>query len=191
MNITFTGKIPIAVCQVQKRSTKENIPVTFFEYDCKDIEDAFEVENSTPLFNYTDTIAQYMRNKIKQIKNNEEPSDERFFGLSSNDGKLIGIAQTSKTKRNLHLDFIETDFTNYKNTGRNLIALICKYCIKDKKDKNLVVDYYAQGTHDFYSKKCGFEPCKKPRKLKIGKKGMKKLIEKAQAKSNAPFQDKK
>ena len=50
MTITFTGKIPIAKCQIKNRLTQKRVPATFFEYDCRDIEDSIEVKTAKRMY---------------------------------------------------------------------------------------------------------------------------------------------
>ena len=57
MTITFTGKIPIAKCQIKNRLTQKRVPATFFEYDCRDIEDSIEVKNARRMHSFKDTIS--------------------------------------------------------------------------------------------------------------------------------------
>lgn len=187
MNINFTGRIPIAKCQIKDRISGEQTPVTFFEYDCKDIEDSIEVKTARRMHSFKDSISRYMAIKTKQIQNREKPNGERFFGLASKNGEIIGLAQTKNDNKGVHIDFIETDFSNYKHAGQNLLALIGKYGIED--EKRLIIDCYTDGAFGFYTKKCDFKPFDRGRKLALGPKGIRKLIQKAQTKSKASFKE--
>ena len=79
MNISFTGKIPIAKCQIKDRTTQKRVSATFFEYDCKDIEDSIEVEAARRIHSFKDSISKYMAIKTEQIQNKEVPNNERFL----------------------------------------------------------------------------------------------------------------
>ena len=57
MNISFTGKIPIAKCQIKDRTTQKRVSATFFEYDCKDIEDSIEVKTARRIHSFKDSIS--------------------------------------------------------------------------------------------------------------------------------------
>lgn len=187
MNINFTGRIPIAKCQIKDRISGEQTPVTFFEYDCKDIEDSIEVKTARRIHSFKDTIAKYMAIKTEQIQNREKPNKERFFGLASKNSEIIGLAQTKADGKGVHIDFIETDFCRYKHVGRNMLALIGKYGIED--EKRLIIDCYTDGAYEFYTEKCKFKPFGRGRKLALGPKGIRKLIQSAQTKSKASFRD--
>lgn len=187
MNINFTGKIPIAKCQIKDRLTGEKVSATFFEYDCRDIEDSIEVKTARRMHSFNDSISKYMAIKTQQIQNREKPIGERFFGLASKKGEIIGLVQTKNDSKGVHIDFIETDYTHYKHAGQNLLALVGKYGLED--ERRLIIDCYTDGAYDFYAKKCDFKPFDKGRKLALGTKGIKKLIQRAQTKSKASFKD--
>ena len=150
MNISFTGKIPIAKCQIKDRTTQKRVSATFFEYDCKDIEDSIEVEAARRIHSFKDSISKYMAIKTEQIQNKEVPNNERFFGLASKNGEIIGLVQTKNDNKGVHIDFIETDFTHYKHIGQNMLALVGKYGTED--EKRLIIDCYTDGAFGFYTK---------------------------------------
>ena len=189
MNITFTGKIPIAKCQIKDRTTKESVPATFFEYDCRDIEDSIEVKNAKRIHSFKDSIAKYMQIKTKQIKGRATPDKERFFGLTTSNGEIIGIAQTKSDAQGIHINYIETDFNHYKHAGQNMLAMIGKFNMKGSIEKRLIIDCYTENAYDFYTKKCDFKPYEKGRKLALGPKGIRKLIQRAQTKSGSNFKE--
>ena len=187
MNISFTGKIPIAKCQIKDRTTQKRVSATFFEYDCKDIEESIEVKTARRKHSFKDYISKYMAIKTEQNQNKEVPNNERFFGLASKNGEIIGLVQTKNDNKGVHIDFIETDFTHYKHIGQNMLALVGKYGIED--EKRLIIDCYTDGAFGFYTKKCDFKPYDKGRKLTLGPKGIRKLIQRAQTKSKSSFKE--
>lgn len=189
MTITFTGKIPIAKCQIKNRLTQKRVPATFFEYDCRDIEDSIEVKTAKRMYSFKDTISRYMGIKTKQLQGRGEPIKERFFGLATKNGELVGLAQTKTDARGTHIDFIETDFSNYKHAGQNMLALIGKYGMENSKEKRLIVDCYTDNAYSFYADKCKFKPYDKGKKLALGQKGVRKLIQRAQTKSKSSFKE--
>ena len=187
--INFTGKIPIATCKIRGKKNNKNIAATFFEYDCKDIADSIEVRTQQGLNEFKGFIAGYMKIKTLKINSCRKPDEEYFYGLQTKDGDIVAIAKTSVKDDSVHIDFIETNHKKYKHAGKNMLALIGKNMLEDKKGKKLVVDYAFDEAVGFYTDGCNFKPkgAHKDKKFVLHKKGVKKLIQNAQSKSKGLF----
>ena len=187
--INFTGKIPIATCKIKNKRTKRSVPVTFFEYDCKDVADYKEVQAQQGLSRFKNIIAGGMKAKTSQINCGKTPNEDYFYGMQTKRGDIVAIAQTSVEDDSVHIDFIETNHKKYKHVGKNMLALIGKNMLEDKKGKKLVVDYALDEAVGFYTDGCNFqiEGNHKDKKFVLHKKGVKKLIENAQIKSKGLF----
>lgn len=187
--INFTGKIPIATCRIENKKTQKSVPATFFEYDCKDLSDSIEVRTQQDLNIFKISIAGYMKIKTLKINSCRKPDEKYFYGLQTKDGDIVAIAQTYVEDDSVHIDFIETNHKKYKHAGKNMLALIGKNMLEDKKGKKLVVDYALDEAVDFYIDGCNFKlkGSHKDKKFVLHKKGVKKLIENAQSKSKGLF----
>ena len=187
--INFTGKIPIATCKIKNKRTKRSVPVTFFEYDCKDVADYKEVQAQQGLSRFKNIIAGGMKAKTSQINCGKTPDEDYFYGMQTKRGDIVAIAQTSVEDDSVHIDFIETNHKKYKYAGKNMLALIGKNMLEDKKGKKLVVDYALDEAVGFYTNGCNFQPKgnQEDKKFVLHKKGVKKLIENAQSKSKGLF----
>lgn len=187
--INFTGKIPIATCTIKDKKNNKNIAATFFEYDCKDIADSIEVRTQQSLNKFKNFIAGDMKVKTSQINCGKTPDEDYFYGMQTKSGDIVAIAQTYVEDDSVHIDFIETNHKKYKHVGKNMLALIGKNMLEDKKSKKLVVDYAFDEAVGFYTDGCNFKPkgAYKDKKYVLNKKGVKKLIQNAQSKSKGLF----
>ena len=187
--INFTGKIPIATCTIKDKKNNKNIAATFFEYDCKDIADSIEVRTQQSLNKFKNFIAGDMKVKTSQINCGKTPDEDYFYGMQTKSGDIVAIAQTYVEDDSVHIDFIETNHKKYKYAGKNMLALIGKNMLEDKKGKKLVVDYALDEAVGFYTDGCNFqiEGNHKDKKFVLNKKGVKKLIKDAQSKSKGLF----
>lgn len=187
--INFTGKIPIATCRIENKKTQKSVPATFFEYDCKDLSDSIEVRTQQSLNKFKNFIAGDMKVKTSQINRGKAPDEDYFYGMQTKRGDIVAIAQTYVEDDSVHIDFIETNHKKYKHVGKNMLALIGKNMLEDKKGKKLVVDYALDEAVGFYTDGCNFQPKgnQEDKKFVLHKKGVKKLIENAQSKSKGLF----
>lgn len=187
--INFTGKIPIARCKIEYKKTQKSVPATFFEYDCKDLADSIEVRTQQGLNEFKGLIAGYMRIKAMRINGEKKPCKDYFYGMQTKDGDIVAIAKTSVKDDSVHIDFIETNHKKYKHAGKNMLALIGKDMLENKKGRNLVIDCAMDEAVGFYTNGCNFQPKDnhEDKKFVLHKKGVKKLIQNAQSKSKGLF----
>ena len=156
-SISFGKKIPIAQTQIYDRKSAGFVPVTVYEYDCKDKSDFQAIDNLKGHWAYKDVIS-YSMQKKHRAPNNIENYNKSFYILEKPAGEIVGVSEIHNKENKKEIKFIETQQTNkYKYAGQGIIATIAKTIINGDEDKLIVKNPVAQ-SHDFYTKGCGFVP---------------------------------
>lgn len=158
MNISFSGKVPIAKCQIQNLKTKNFEPAYIYEIDCKDRSDIDTLIVPENEWRY----AKYIQRNLADSMMNEaiygEPRKSSYYVLENKDGETLGMSEVSKSFNNTYdLTYLDTKKQKpYKYVGQTLLATVAREALK--KGTELFTIYGAAlSALDFYVEKCGFK----------------------------------
>ena len=93
-NISFTAKIPVSTCKVQDTITKEYVPATIFEYDCKDESDIEEIAhlNEAGFWKY---MHAYLNTAMYKLTTTDKRAERlKSYIAYTQDGHPLGICDT-------------------------------------------------------------------------------------------------
>ena len=190
MSVSFGKNIPIARCQIKDLKQEKFIPATLYELDCSDKNDITEVESVFGTWNFRNTILKEMHNKYNaKQKGSKRFQDSAFFVMKNNNGEIVGITQTSQSRKNINIELIESENEGkYKYVGQTMLAALTK-AMKHIKADTLLVRLYMPQAYEFYTRKCGFKPYGYSWALYMDKPEMEKLQKKTEYKTHSQIID--
>lgn len=195
MQISFSGKIPIATAKVYDKAAQKYVNTTTYEIDCKDEEDATYLRKKEGAWGYIPIIECSMAMKrLNYTPGSEggmlppfiaENANSRFFAQETDEGRLVSVCSLHSDSPTVELDFIESDRKkNYKYAGQTLLAAVIKEELKNQDKELFVARYPSPEARPFYAK-CGFEPLLEgapSSALKLDREGMENFVEKTEKK---------
>jgi len=98
-SISFGAKIPVAKCQVLDKRENKFINATVYEYDCKDLEDIFEVGDLDESWEFQDLYTSSMHKKYIYQRDGRGDTGLSFYCLKNSDDEMLGVCQTEEKKR--------------------------------------------------------------------------------------------
>ena len=188
MQISFSGRIPIATGKVYDKVAQKCVDTTTYEIDCKDESDATYLGKKGGSWGYIPMIECAIAMKRIGFTPDDGPlppfiaenENSRFFAQETDDGKLVSVCSIHSDSPVVELDFIESDRKkNYKYAGQTMLAAVIKEELKNQDKKLFVVRYPSPDAKPFY-KKCGFEPLlwdTQSSALKLNREGMEDFVE--------------
>lgn len=188
MKISFGRKIPITQCQIKDIEQDKFVPATFYEVDCKDKEDIFEIASIPGQWNFKSTIVFNMlsKNRCQNIDSFEKKPS--FYILQEQEGEILGISQVKKDGKNFSVQFIESKQDNkHKYVGQTMLASLGLHILKKHGDR-LTISSPVDNAKQFYIDKCGFKTCYDGN-FKMNTKHIQRFIRQTQKKTQAPLMD--
>lgn len=153
-SISFGKKIPIMQCKVQNRKTNNFVPSTIYEYDCKDPNDAKEIDKISDLWIFKPEFYHLAKDKFQFP---QKHNNTKIYSLETSDGNILGLINFSNNENINNIDILETKpFSGHKYVGRLLIAAVAKRTLINGY-KKLTVDHPMRTAVDYYTKECGFK----------------------------------
>lgn len=161
ISVSFGKRIPISTCKIYDKQNHSYVNATFYELDCKDVSDILDIEDAKGNWKFKEYISKDMKEvlfpSLSKLFNFFEPI-QRFYVLKTdNNDETVGMMETRESNKisGINIHEIESDpEKKYKYIGKNMIALLCKESLSDKKSP-VYVEIPLSGAMDFYSK-CGF-----------------------------------
>lgn len=185
MNISFGKKIPIMQCQVQSLKTGNFVPSTVYEYDCKDNNDAFDINDIDGYWIFKPQIFHQALDKTQLPK---KYINTRIYSLETKQGETLGMMVTDKDKENNDIDVLENKFmSGYKYVGTNLITAAAQETLKQDYEK-LTIKHPIPEVRTFYIEKCGFRETD-TRPLELNREELPELIKHTEAKTKTKIID--
>jgi hypothetical protein len=188
--VSFGKKIPITQCKIRDNSQGKFIPATFYEVDCKDMEDIDEINNLKGKWEFRKTITKKMEdihNLLKTDKNHR--NDYGFYVLQKDGGEIVGLSEVRKSFPDLRLEYIESENEGkYKYIGQTMMASLGEVARREKL-KRIYIPIPVESAVPFYKDKCGFREVKDSAALVMNINKTKRLTELAEEKTNAPIID--
>ena len=185
MNISFGKKIPIASCQIINKVTKQQQTAIINEHDCKDISDYKYFANLTGEWNFKDEVALKAWNKQNFPLTN---IGTKIYSIETQNGRTIGLMETCELGKICTVEHLESHKRGlYGYTGTNLLAFLSQEKLKENA-RLIVITNPTKNARKFYKEHCYFKECPLIA-LELDRCGMKKLIQKAQSKTQSPIID--
>lgn len=149
--VTFGKQIPLIRCNVQDNKTKQFVPATLYETDCKNISDYETVSKAKGDWRFKNFILSNMRNKMLVNNIPGLNTSDKFYLLKTDaDNSLIGIVQTCNKKDKVCIKYIESKQDGkYKYAGQNMVASLAQNSIKGN-GRILIVDAPIASAIPFY-----------------------------------------
>jgi len=149
--ISFGKKIPLAICAIQDRTTKNPKKAVIYEYDCKDSSDYFELYKISKQqeWIFADTICNKADMKYRGMH-----SDERIISLEDEDGRTVGLCNFKDVLGKTEVKYIDSKSDRkYKYIGQTILAFLAKLSFFQGK-KELRVSNASRHAFKFYKKCC-------------------------------------
>ena len=195
MNISFGKQIPISQCKLLDKKTDRFVDATLFEFDCKDMSDLYYFKGDNRSWTYKphllrdmffkrENLAYY--NSLSEIQK-EAINENRYYALSTENDKLVGICETHGTGNQVDVYYLETEENHrYKYAGQSILASLSKQLLNNFTNPVLTVNYPHNTARNFYINKCGFKS-KDAVSLSMSKKELSAFVNKFECKTNQPI----
>lgn len=153
--ISFGKKIPITQCKVFDKDAKTFVEATFYEYDCKDLFDVYDVEELEGNWSFKNLIKAGMQNKyLNQIIGKKDST--HYYCTKDKNGRTIGICKTNETNDAIEVKLITNGCSDkYKYVGQTMLTSLAQIALISQKEK-LIIKRALADAKDFYGKICGF-----------------------------------
>lgn len=182
--VSFGKKIPIALCQIQNKKSKEFSYATIYEHDAKDKEDIDYFKNLPKRWRFKNQVADNiaMKHDFRLIFEND-----RYFSIENKEGTPIGIMQINEDDAFTDIEYIESHARKrYSYIGTWLVAIAGIETLKKQHDKLIITDA-LKPAQPFYIKHCGFK--KNNEILEMKEKEIKKFLKQTQKKTHSQIID--
>ena len=174
MLISFGKKIELGKCYITDRAKNEPVQASLIKFDCKDRSDSALIKNLGSSWKFNHSIADKMLDVYYRQRDTESPYE--FYAIETQNGEIVGIAQTKNLGREMILDLIESEREKkYKYVGKNMISFLCAEALKKGKE-SIYIPNPVLNAREFYTKKCGFKITKNEPSMELNKFGMKRAL---------------
>ena len=183
--ISFGSRIPLGRCQIFDNQQNRFVGATFFEYDCKDLDDIHEVGHTKGDVDCKGSILEEMYYKYANNGN----SNYSFYSLRSDCGDVVGICSTLNEDKNKQVEYITSSLDGkYKYVGQAMLASLAQNTLNSNKTKLTIHDSIASAW-DFYEKVCGFRAVPNCSNLEMNRYEMYKFVQQTQNRTQGKIID--
>lgn len=188
--ISFGKKIPITQCKIRDNSLGKFVGATFYEVDCKDMEDIDEINSLKGKWEFRRTITKKMEDIHDRLETDKNHMNNYgFYVLQKDGGEIVGLSEVKKSFPDLRLEYIESENEGkYKYVGQTMMASLGEVA-RQEKLKRIYIPIPVKSAVPFYIDKCGFREQKEGYALVMNTNKSKKLKEIAETKTHAPIID--
>ena len=188
--VSFGKKIPITQCKIRDNNSGNFVGATFYEVDCKDMEDINEINALSGKWEFRKTIARKMEDIHDLMEIDSYRSNNLgFYVLQKDGGEIVGLSEVKKSFPDLRLEYIESENEGkYKYVGQTMMASLGEVA-RQEKLKRIYIPIPVDSAIPFYVDKCGFREQKNGSALIMNINKTKKLKELAETKTHAPIID--
>lgn len=190
MKVSFGQKIPVALTQIQNKSTEEFEPATIYEVDCKDEYDYTELKKDRLDWNFSWYISENMQCKYLTFKHYNHIDDKNlFYVLRNQNNEDIGrIHIEEKTNNAFAIEWLDTkDNNGYRFIGQTLLATVAKEVL-NKGGKAFIIQGAVDDAIPFYKHVCRFTDCGEYG-FHMDEQQMKDFIARTEKRTNGPIID--
>ena len=189
-SVSFGKKIPITRCKIKDLEQNKFVPATFYEIDCKDMDDIDEINNLNGKWQFRKTISRKMEDTHDLLEIDENiRKDYGLYVIQKDGGDIVGLSEVKKWFPDLRLEYLESENEGkYKYIGQTMMASLGEVARREKL-KRIYIPIPVDSAVPFYKDKCGFREVRDSAALVMNINKTKKLTELAEEKTNAPIID--
>ena len=176
-NINFKAIVPKRKLQVQNKKTKEYVPATFYEIDCKDKIDFIEMKKLPITWWYGQTLCNSIFGNYHSAINNDYRM--RHYEIKTNDDDILAICRTWQVDKNTcDIEYLESKpHSEYRFAGQAMLASIAKEEL-NRGCKKLTISSAISSAYPFYERTCLFRY--EDESLEMNKKELKEFIKRTE-----------
>ena len=161
--LSFGRKIPINQIRVFDKEQNKFVAATFYEYDCKDLQDVAEVYNLNDYWSFASIISEGIHKQYLCNFVNMPNSNFHYYCVKDDKNEIIGLCATEENDDDITVKFLESQpFSKFKYVGQSMLSSLAQMVLTSGKEK-LEIKGALSDVRDFYEKKCGFKPVKTER----------------------------
>lgn len=161
--LSFGRKIPINQIRVLDKEQNKFAEATFYEYDCKDLQDVAEVCSLNDYWSFASIVSEGMHKQYLCNFVNMPNSKLHYYCVKNDRNEIIGLCATEENNDGITVKFLESQpFSKFKYVGQSMLSSLAQMVLASGKDK-LEIKGALSDVRDFYEKKCGFRPSKSER----------------------------
>ena len=155
-NINFSAIIPRVNLNVQNKNTKDFVPATLYEIDCKDKDDYKEFGRLQNNWEYASSMKYSVLLNHDKAKYNT-PIRQQYWEIKTPENETLAICRTFRLDGDYYdVEYLESKpESDYKFAGQAILAGITK-ALQEKNIKGLTVSEPVRSAIKFYEEKCGF-----------------------------------
>ena len=156
-NINFGKKIPINSCKILDKTKGKYIDATVYEYDCKDLNDVYEVKKLDNSWSFKDLFVSGMHEKFITNMIKQPDNDNHYYSIEDENQKIVGLCHTKENENEINVKLLASQSGGkYKYVGQNMLSAMAQKILKTNKEIFRITGV-LKDVSGFYEKTCGFE----------------------------------
>ena len=163
--LSFGRKIPINQIRVLDKQQNTFVDATFYEYDCKDLQDVQDVYELSDEWSFSHILADGMHKEYVCNFVNMPNSKFHYYCVKNDNNETLGLCATQENEKEIAVEFIESKpFSKLKYVGQSMLASLAQKALLTEKEK-LKIKGSLSDVKSFYEKICGFKPIESQNQL--------------------------
>ena len=141
------------------------VDATFYEYDCKDLQDVQDVYELSDEWSFSHILAEGMHKQYLCNFVNMPNSNFHYYCVKNDKNQTIGLCSTEENEKEITVEFIESKpFSKLKYVGQSILSSLAQKVLNSDKGK-LKIKGSLSDVKSFYENICGFKPIKSQNQL--------------------------